>query len=66
MSERVRQSWETIFAVTVKYRLVKMIVMKSGIANNEAIRSTGSKQAPKTICTATPIGTWKATDIFNG
>lgn len=38
--------------------------MKDGIANKEAIRLTGSKQAPKTICKARFIGTWKATNIY--
>jgi hypothetical protein len=34
-----------------------MFVMKIGIANKEAIRLTGTKQAPKGICTAKSIGT---------
>ena len=32
--------------------------MKFGTSNNEDVKITGLKQAPKDICTAKSIGTW--------
>lgn len=46
----------------VRYRLVSIVVMKIGIANNDAITLTGSKSQPTDICIARLTGTWKAID----
>ncbi|AQY42127.1 hypothetical protein B4918_31420 (plasmid) [Bacillus thuringiensis] len=47
----------------VRYRKVRLFVMKFGITNYEVIRLTGIKHTPKDICIARIIGTWKATNI---
>lgn len=42
----------------VIYRKVRVDNMKFGTSNNEDVKITGLKQAPKDICIAKSIGTW--------
>ena len=42
----------------VIYQKVRVNDMKFGTSNNEDVKITGLKQAPKDICIARLIGTW--------